>query len=314
VKGCFVTALSGGHAYLFFRRCFFQKNPPFFRIFGSSKTAFGNRLLPRQTSKVSKSINTQLLFFQVFVRTICGKTITLDVQPTDTISTVKSKILSKDGTPAQQQRLAFAGKQLQDARSLRDYGIDRDCTLHLSGRLLGGTRLYHCTSRSNAASIKSSGFRCGSGGLTGGGIYFAESISDASRKARQNGVVLECEVNLGRVMDVGFNGNDSLSLSSVRQQGYDSVRIPRNGTEYCVYEPHRVTFVREHHDPESSPVRSSHVSRYQNDSDDDSDIHQLHALLMLQAMHSRQCHGFGGGWGGGFVGLGGWGGGGFFLG
>ena len=236
------------------------------------------------------------------------------MQPTDTIATVKSKILSKDGTPAQQQRLAFAGKQLQDARSLRDYGIDRDCTLHLSGRLLGGTKLYHCTSRSNAASIKSNGFRCGSGGMTGGGIYFAESISDASRKARQNGVVLECEVNLGRVMDVGFNGNDSLSLSSVRGRGYDSVRIPRNGTEYCVYEPHRVTFVREHNDPESSPVRSSHVSRYQNDSDDDSDIHQLHALLMLQAMHSRQCHGFGGGWGGGFVGLGGWGGGGFFLG
>ena len=293
---------------------FLSEKSPLFSYFWVIKNGVWESTLYQTTSKVSKSINTQLLIFQVFVRTICGKTITLDVQPTDTISTVKSKILSKDGTPAQQQRLAFAGKQLQDARSLRDYGIDRDCTLHLSGRLLGGTRLYHCTSRSNAASIKSSGFRCGSGGMTGGGIYFAESISDASRKAHNKGVVLECEVNLGRVMDVGFNGNDSLSLSSVRQQGYDSVRIPRNGTEYCVYEPHRVTFVREHHDPESSPVRSSHVSRYQNDSDDDSDIHQLRALLMLQAMHSRQCNGFGGGWGGGYVGLGGWGGGGFFLG
>ena len=250
---------------------FFQKNSSFFRILGSTKTASGNRLLPRQTSKVSKSINTQLLIFQVFVRTICGKTITLDVQPTDTISTVKSKILRKDGTPAQQQRLAFAGKQLQDARSLRDYGIDRDCTLHLSGRLLGGTKLYHCTSRSNAASIKSSGFRCGSGGMTGGGIYFAESISDASRKARQNGVVLECNVDLGRVMDVGSNGNDSLSLSSVRQRGYDSVRIPRSGTEYCVYEPHRVRVVDEHRDPavtSSSSASSSRSSRYHSGSDD----------------------------------------------
>ncbi len=231
------------------------------------------------------------------------------MQPTDTIATVKSKILSKDGTPAQQQRLAFAGKQLQDARSLRDYGIDRDCTLHLSGRLLGGARLYHCTSHSNAASIKRNGFRCGSGGMAGGGIYFAESISDASRKAREKGVVLECEVDLGKVMDVGFNGDNGLSLSSVRGRGYDSVRIPRNGTEYCVYESHRVRVVDEHRDAESSPVRS-HVSRYQSDSDDDSDIHQLHALLMLQAMHSRQCYGFGGGYGG----LGGWGGGGFFLG
>ena len=247
-----------------------QKNPPFFRIFGSSKTAFGNRLLPRQTSKVSKSINTQLLFFQVFVRTICGKTITLDVRPTDTISTVKSKILSKDGTPAQQQRLAFAGKQLQDARSLRDYGIDRDCTLHLSGRLLGGTRLYHCTSRSNAASIKSNGFRCGSGGMTGGGIYFAESISDASRKARQNGVVLECEVNLGRVKHVSSSGDNNLNLQQLNRDGYDSVCIPRNGTEYCVYEPSRVQVLGEHRDPRaSSHVSSPRVSRYEQYEGDD---------------------------------------------
>jgi len=225
------------------------------------------------------------------------------VQPTDTISTVKSKILSKDGTPAQQQRLAFAGKQLQDARSLRDYGIDRDCTLHLSGRLLGGTRLYHCTSRSNAASIKSNGFRCGSGGMTGGGIYFAESISDASRKARQNGVVLECEVNLGRVMDVGSNGNDSLSLSSVRQQGYDSVRIPRNGTEYCVYEPHRVRVLGEHRDPNSSC--SSFTSAPQSGS-------RLQQFGIPHHQSYQQSHSvdlggvtltinFGGGWGGGFA-------------
>ena len=59
---------------------------------------------------------------------MCGNTITLDVQPTDDIATVKSKILNKDGTPAEHQRLTFAGKQLQDAFSLRDYGIDRDCT------------------------------------------------------------------------------------------------------------------------------------------------------------------------------------------
>ena len=108
------------------------------------------------------------VFFQLFVRTLSGVTITLDVEPNDTIATVKSKIFSKDGTPAQQQCLAFASKQLHDACSLHDYGIGRDCTLQLSGRLLGGRRLYHCTSREHADSIKRYGFRCGSGGLAGG--------------------------------------------------------------------------------------------------------------------------------------------------
>ncbi len=155
--------------------------------------ASGNRLLPGLNAKVSiKSTNKQTLFFQLFVRTICGKTISLDVQPNDTIAAVKSKILSTDGSAAQQQRLAFAGKQLQDARSLRDYGIDRDCTLHLSGLLEsskrpfnGGFKFFNSTSRSDAASIiRCDGFRSSSGGLTGGGIYFAESISDASRAPR----------------------------------------------------------------------------------------------------------------------------------
>ena len=204
-------------------------------------------------------MNAQSFFFQIFVRTISGKTITIDVQPTDTIATVKTKILRKDSAPEQPQavRLVFAGKQLQDACSLREYGIDRDCTLHLSGRLLGGRRLYHCTSKSNAASIQRNGFRCGSSGLTGGGIYFAESVADASRKSQTNGVVLECEVDLGSVLDVGSSGDSSLSGSVLRSRGYNSVRIPRNGTEYCVYDSSRVTVVRQHRDPAAnSPVSS----------------------------------------------------------
>jgi hypothetical protein len=256
-------------------------------------------------------------FFQIFIRTLNNKTMLLDVEPGDTIAEVKAKILHKDGIPAQPRevRLAFSGKQLRDTWSLADYGIDRDCTLHLSARLLGGTRLYHCTSRSNADSIKRNGFRCGSSGMTGGGIYFAESISDASRKARENGVVLECNVDLGRVMDVGRDGDNSLSLSSVRGRGYDSVRIPRSGTEYCVYEPHRVRVVDEHRDPavtSSSSASSSRSSRYHSGSDDDDDdIRRLRALLLMHAIHSRQCQPWGG-WGGPFGG--GWGGGGFFLG
>jgi large subunit ribosomal protein L40e len=201
----------------------------------------------------------QTFFFQIFVRTLYGNTITIDVQPTDTIATVKAKIARKDSTHLHKQhaRLAFGGKQLQDSRLLSEYGIDRDCTLHLSGRLLGGTRLYHCTTKSNAASIRRSGFRCGSSGMAGGGIYFAESIDDASRKAQSQGVVLECEVNLGRVKHVSSSGDNSLNLSVLNREGYDSVCIPRNGTEYCVYDPSRIRVTGEHRDPRASSLTAS---------------------------------------------------------
>mmetsp|Transcript_15050 Transcript_15050/g.34897 ORF Transcript_15050/g.34897 Transcript_15050/m.34897 type:complete len:343 (-) Transcript_15050:1466-2494(-) len=125
---------------------------PFTRQRIEAPLGFSRSTVSRERSQFA--LNIPRGGMQLFVKTLTGKTVSIEVEEGESIEDVKAKIAEKEGIPPEQQRLIFGGQQLQDSKTLDDYDVGDDSTLHLVLRLRGGMQLFVKTLTGKTVSIE----------------------------------------------------------------------------------------------------------------------------------------------------------------